>query len=98
VDTQAEEIRSRVIQLHEQWSQKITNTLKAAAALNYNECAHKAGNAEFLYAGNCPREAGDEFYEKLEVLESSTAFNKRAATNRPLHVSLNFFSGRKLFG
>ena len=72
---------------------KITTPKSAKAALNYNEQKVQKGNAEFLYAGNCLREAGEmNFYEKLEVLESLNSLNKRAATNT-LHVSLNFSPG-----
>jgi len=72
---------------------KITTPKSAKAALNYNEQKVHKGNAEFLYAGNCLREAGEmNFYEKLEVLESLNSLNKRAATNT-LHVPLNFSPG-----
>ena len=75
---------------------KLTTPKSAKAALNYNEQKVQKGNAEFLYAGNCLREAGEmNFYEKLEVLESLNSLNKRAATNT-LHVSLNFSPGENL--
>lgn len=74
---------------------KITTPKNAKAALNYNEQKVQKGNAAFIYAGNCLKEAGEmNFYQKLAMLENLNNLNKRATTNT-LHISLNFSVGEK---
>ena len=64
-------------------------------ALNYNENKVAKGHAEFIYAGNFLKDAGQlNFYNKWHHFEKIFALNERAKVNT-LHISLNFDPSEK---
>lgn len=65
-------------------------------ALNYNEKKVSKGQAEFIYAGNFLKDAGQlNFHDKLTHFKKLMALNERSKTNT-LHISLNFDPSEKL--
>ena len=65
-------------------------------ALNYNENKVAKGHAEFIYAGNFLKDAGQlNFYNKWHHFEKIFALNERAKVNT-LHISLNFDPSEKI--